>query len=289
LELTDRKVVHFEMGTMITVVCARAYPPFETWTISSAGHPPPVLAAPGRSTVLADVPPDPPLGARPGCLRTETTVLLPPGGLLLLYTDGLVERRDEVIDVGLGRLRSVVAAGHPEAVCGTVMHELVGSGRPMDDIALLAVRRDEGEADASAPRTCEFEPEATAPRAARRFAREAPGPLSEADQQTLELLVSELVSNAVIHAVTPVELTVTRSEVAIRVEVSDRSAAEVRLQPARPTATHGRGLLIVSALADTWGVRNRNSPPGKTVWCTLAINGTPLPDRPDGPWPEVAA
>jgi serine phosphatase RsbU (regulator of sigma subunit) len=142
LELTDRKVDHFEMGAMITVVCARAYPPFEVWTISSAGHPPPVLAVPGQPTALTDVRPCPPLGAQPGCARTETTVTVPLGGLLMLYTDGLIERRDEALDAGLERLRGVVRADHPDIVCRTVMHELVGSQRAMDDIAVLALRRE---------------------------------------------------------------------------------------------------------------------------------------------------
>lgn len=141
LERTDRKVVHFEMGAMITVVCARAEPPYEQWTISSAGHLPPLLAAPDRSPVLAEVRPDPPLGVQPGCRRTEVSLSLPPGGVLLLYTDGLIERREQDLDTGLTRLQHAASPDHPEIVCRTVMHELIGSHNPIDDIAILAVRR----------------------------------------------------------------------------------------------------------------------------------------------------
>ncbi|HEY7010285.1 MAG TPA: GAF domain-containing SpoIIE family protein phosphatase, partial [Jatrophihabitantaceae bacterium] len=105
LTLTDRKVEYFEIGAMITVVCAVAYPPYAEWVITSAGHLPPVLAVPGAEAVLAPVPPCPPLGTVPNVARDEVRLEVPPGGLLVLYTDGLVERRDTGIDTGLKRLR----------------------------------------------------------------------------------------------------------------------------------------------------------------------------------------
>src|SRR5699024_1425485 len=121
LELTDRKVFHFEMGAMITVACARAFAPFEHWTLSSAGHLPPVVADPGRPARLAEIDPAPPLGAQPGCPRHESAVTLQPGGLFVLYTDGLVERRDEALDTGLARLCGVVRPAHPDAACRHLM------------------------------------------------------------------------------------------------------------------------------------------------------------------------
>jgi serine phosphatase RsbU (regulator of sigma subunit) len=141
LALTDRKVEHFEIGAMITVVCARAYPPYEEWAVSSAGHLPPVLAVPGAKSFLTPVPPYPPLGTVPNAAREDAHLEVPPGGLLVLYTDGLVERRDVEIDTGLERLRGAVRADHPETVSREVMKQLVGADVPMDDIALLAVRR----------------------------------------------------------------------------------------------------------------------------------------------------
>ena len=141
LELTDRKIQHFEIGTMVTVVCAVSTPPYEQFQVCSAGHLPPVLAAPDRDTQLLSLPTGPPLGALASVNRTATTVDLPPGGILVLYTDGLVERRGEGIDDGLERLRAAVVADSPDSACRVIMHQLVGTSATTDDIALLAVQR----------------------------------------------------------------------------------------------------------------------------------------------------
>jgi sigma-B regulation protein RsbU (phosphoserine phosphatase) len=141
LELTDRKVQHFEMGSMVTVVCAVAKPPYDRVRICSAGHLPPALAAPGRGAELLDLPLGPPMGVLPDVPRDYRTVALPAGALLLLYTDGLVERRADTIDRGLQQLCSVLHAEDAESVCRTVMQRLVGNMVVRDDIAVLAVRR----------------------------------------------------------------------------------------------------------------------------------------------------
>jgi putative methionine-R-sulfoxide reductase with GAF domain len=141
LEMTDRKVQHFEIGTMVTVLCATATPPYEQFDVCSAGHLPPAVATPDAPTRFVSLRVGPPLGAMPDAARFSTTVGLPADGLLLLYTDGLVERRGECIDDGLERLRSAVAASAPEIACRHVMHQLVGNTLAMDDIALLAVQR----------------------------------------------------------------------------------------------------------------------------------------------------
>jgi serine phosphatase RsbU (regulator of sigma subunit) len=141
LELTDRKVQHFEIGTMVTVVCATSKPPYDEFTVCSAGHLPPVVAAPGTQAELLDLRLGPPLGVVPGVERASTTVTLPAGGVLLLYTDGLVERREEPLERGLARLCEAVTSTSPEILCRTVMHELVGTETIPDDIALLAIRK----------------------------------------------------------------------------------------------------------------------------------------------------
>jgi sigma-B regulation protein RsbU (phosphoserine phosphatase) len=143
LELTDHKLQHFEIGTMVTVVCATSNPPYDQFTFCSAGHLPPVLAVPGQESKLLEVSPGPPLGAVAATKRASTTVTLPAGGVLLLYTDGLVERREEAIEHGLGRLCAATHPTHPETVCRTVMHSLVND-TVADDIALLAIRRTAG-------------------------------------------------------------------------------------------------------------------------------------------------
>src|SRR5262249_12904491 len=158
--------------------------PFADWTISSAGHLPPVVAAPGGPTTLAAVRPGPPLGTVIAP-RSDAHLELPPGGLLLLYTDGLVERRDEPIGAGLDRLRDAVRAARPETVSREVMQHLVGSDPPLDDIALLVLRRDPPVAGdvptaAASPvelQVREFAADSNSTRAARRFALEAAGPL----------------------------------------------------------------------------------------------------------------
>jgi putative methionine-R-sulfoxide reductase with GAF domain len=141
LEATNRKVIHFEMGTIVTVICATAVPPYDEFEICSAGHPPPVLAAPNFAAELLDVQPAPPLGVTTTFAPTPRRVALASGGVLLLYTDGLIERRGEPIDEGLERLREATVAGPAELVCHRVMRRLVGDVPPGDDIAMLALQR----------------------------------------------------------------------------------------------------------------------------------------------------
>ena len=141
LRLVDRKVQHFEVGTLITLVCAVSKAPFNEFQIVSAGHPPPVLAEPGRPAILVDIDVRPPLGIGSSFERPPTMVSLPIGGVLVFYTDGLYERRGEHLDVGLARLCSAVTTDSPERICRTVMNKMVGSRRPEDDIAMVALRR----------------------------------------------------------------------------------------------------------------------------------------------------
>jgi hypothetical protein len=141
LEATNRKVIHFEMGTIVTVVCATAVPPYHEFEICSAGHPPPVLAQPGAVAELLAVEPAPPLGVTTTFAPQPRSIVLAPGGVLLLYTDGLIERRGESLDEGLERLCEATVAGSAELVCHRVMRRLVGDAPPGDDIALLALQR----------------------------------------------------------------------------------------------------------------------------------------------------
>jgi serine phosphatase RsbU (regulator of sigma subunit) len=98
------------------------------------------------------MPSDHPVGVPGGLRRRTTTISLTPGALLCFYTDGLVERRDTSLGAGLERLCASVVAGPVDSVCAKVMARLVGRDAPGDDVALLAVRRqDSGEVVAGYP------------------------------------------------------------------------------------------------------------------------------------------
>jgi sigma-B regulation protein RsbU (phosphoserine phosphatase) len=142
LDLVDRKVNHFEFGAMVTVACAVLDPPYETMTIALAGHPPPMIAAPRQRTALAEVEPSPPIGTQLSFgNRRSTTIPLAPDSVVAFYTDGLIERRGESLDVGFSRLRQAMSLGPPEVVARDIMRHVIGDYVPQDDIALLVMRR----------------------------------------------------------------------------------------------------------------------------------------------------
>ncbi|OJF09966.1 GAF domain-containing protein [Couchioplanes caeruleus] len=141
LSMLDRKVRHFEAGNLTTALYAMISPDRATIYLSSAGHLAPVLAVPGRATAPVEAPVDTPLGAgRLDGVRRTTVVDFPAGALLLLYTDGLVERRDQVIDIGIKALAGIVEPADPDDLCNRIISRL-GIERPIDDVAILAIRR----------------------------------------------------------------------------------------------------------------------------------------------------
>lgn len=137
----DQQVAHFAPETMATVLLAMFEPSFARVHLSSAGHPPPLLALPDQPAVLLDVPCDYPVGVSGGLHRRETTIKVPPGGLICFYTDGVVDSRGVSLDVGLERLRKLVKTGPVDALCRKVVAQLVNAEPPGDDAAVLAVRR----------------------------------------------------------------------------------------------------------------------------------------------------
>jgi anti-sigma regulatory factor (Ser/Thr protein kinase)/putative methionine-R-sulfoxide reductase with GAF domain len=141
LDRIDRMLRQFEPGEMATAVMALLEPSFERLHVSLAGHPAPVVATGAGPATYVDVPVDPPLGVAPSVSRRATTVDLPPGAVVCLYSDGLVERRGVSLDARLGRLRDAVTVRSAQDVCTTVMVQLIGDDRPTDDVALLTVRR----------------------------------------------------------------------------------------------------------------------------------------------------
>jgi phosphoserine phosphatase RsbU/P len=156
LRLLDRKMQYFEPDAMATVLYGLYTPGTGEIEISSAGHLPPVLAAPGEQAGPLQLMTDPPIGVADDQTRRSVTSVIPPGALLCFFTDGLVERRGQVIDRGMDKLAATlgrqVAAGHGDAAdlaaedaCTEVMRALVGNAPSPDDIAVLMLSRGIGE------------------------------------------------------------------------------------------------------------------------------------------------
>ncbi len=137
----NRKMSHFEPDAMATVLCAVLGPSLNEVRMSCAGHLPPLLARPGQPAEIIEVAADLPIGLTMPRPRRVVTVPLPPGAVVCLYTDGLVERRDRSLDEGIGRLRAATRATDPERACASVMASMGSYVKHNDDVALLMLRR----------------------------------------------------------------------------------------------------------------------------------------------------
>jgi serine phosphatase RsbU (regulator of sigma subunit) len=152
LRMLDRKIQYFEPDAMATVLYGLYTPGTGEFVLSSAGHLPPVIAAPGSQAGLLPLKPDPPIGIADDPPRRSATFVIPPGALVCCFTDGLVERRDQMIDDGMDRLAAtmdkLVAAGpggtperSAEDACAEAMRALVGNAPAPDDIAVVMLSR----------------------------------------------------------------------------------------------------------------------------------------------------
>ncbi|MGH3376358.1 MAG: PP2C family protein-serine/threonine phosphatase [Pseudonocardiaceae bacterium] len=141
LDKLDRKMQHFELGAVATVLYAVCKPELKWARIASAGHWPPALAVPGDRAALLDIEPGVLIGVDLDSRREVARVEIPAGAVLCFYTDGLVERRDRTIDANLTRLCASIVPGPPDTVCAAVMAAMVGREAVDDDIALLTLRR----------------------------------------------------------------------------------------------------------------------------------------------------
>ncbi|MGW5372935.1 SpoIIE family protein phosphatase [Streptomyces sp. NPDC004009] len=231
-------------------------------TIARAGHPPPVLVRPDGEVEFPEVPAGPPLGL--GGMPFETADLeLPEGSSLVLYTDGLVEDRDRDIDVGLELLRDALRrtpGASPEEICRTVLDRL--PARPSDDVALIVARTRVLGADRVAEWQVPSDPAAVAEVRASVVRRLDDWGLAELSFTT-ELILSELVTNAIRYGRGPIGVRLLRERTLI-CEVSDGSTTSPHLRYAASTDEGGRGLFLVAQLADRWGTRY--TPNGKIIW-----------------------
>jgi Serine phosphatase RsbU, regulator of sigma subunit len=236
-------------------------------SIARAGHVPPILLHPDGDTEVIELPPGLPLGIGSEPFQMEE-LTLPVDGVLALYTDGLVESRERDIDVGIATLRTLLSVRlrDLEDICdATINAQRPGDER--DDIALMLARvRDLTPAETSAWR---FPVEPSAVPEARRLVR---GTLAEwglaAFADTSELIVSELLTNAMSHAKAPIEVRLLRGR-SLVCEVTDGSFAPPLARVPGLDDDGGRGMQLVNWLAYRWGTRQTAT--GTVVWAEQRI------------------
>jgi serine phosphatase RsbU (regulator of sigma subunit)/anti-sigma regulatory factor (Ser/Thr protein kinase) len=239
-------------------------------SIARAGHPSPALVHPDGTVTFPDVPVSPPLGLGAG-LPIETAELhLPEGSRLALYTDGLVEDRDRDIDTGLELLRDALAHPDqsPEQACQAVFDALVPA-RPRDDIALLVARTRLLDSDRVAGWDVPSDPAAVASVRTACVRQLETWGLDEI-AFTTELILSELVTNAIRYGAEPVRLRLLYDRDSLICEVADGSSTSPHLRRAATTDEGGRGLFLVAQFARRWGTRYTAR--GKVIWTEQSLD-----------------
>ncbi|MFF4545012.1 SpoIIE family protein phosphatase [Streptomyces sp. NPDC001435] len=237
-----------------------------------AGHLPPVLRHPDGATEIAETEGGPPLGVVDRADFPMAPLHLTPGTVLALTTDGLVESAEADIDVGMERFAHDLAASDP-AHLGLVADALLGNAHRSDDVALLLMRYD-GLAVRPLRESWTVWRVPEAARHARRFTKRTMRTwgVPADDLDTVLLVVSELVTNALVHTDGQVRLDLTLVNHRLRVAVADASPRT----PMKPTnigweATGGRGILLVEAVSVAWGTLPVSG--GKQVWSDIALEG----------------
>ncbi|APS18567.1 protein phosphatase [Streptomyces sp. Tue 6075] len=253
----------YDVTTGATCLYAVYDPVSRRCVMARAGHLPPAIVGPDGGVSFPDLPAGPPLGL--GGLPFESMEFeLPVGSLLALFTDGLVEARDHDIGHGLDTLGRVLGdrSASLEELCDRAVYELVPGGTSADDTALLLVRTRELDAELVADWELSAEPVSVG--RARELATgqlEAWG-LDELVFAT-QLVVSELVTNAVRYAGGPLGLRLIRDRTLV-CEVADTGHTSPHLRHSAEDDEGGRGLFIVAQLVQRWGTRY--TPTGKTIW-----------------------
>ena len=254
----------------ITCVYAVHDPVTQTLTYANAGHPPPIVVGPDETpTILAER-----LGMplRVGSTFEQRTVGFPAGSALLLYTDGLVERRGLPLPDGIAQLDTALrellppAAKDSASMCDQLIEQLTG-GAHDDDVALLFAR------DTDVPRRTAMMALASEPvvaSRARHFVADTLAEWSLTDpHDSAAMVVTELVSNAIRHTGAPIALHLYHSGERLVVEVLDEDDRPPRrMQPSIQDENH-RGVYIVDMLTRRWG--SRPTARGKVVWAELVL------------------
>ncbi|MER5641488.1 SpoIIE family protein phosphatase [Kitasatospora sp. NPDC002227] len=254
-------------GQFATCVCVVYDPLDRSCTACSAGHLPPVVATADGTAQLLELPAGAPLGIG-GVPFESVRFSLPEDGILVLYTDGLVERRGQDLDEGLEVLRRTVADRRPtlEQTCDAVLDTLGAHSGP-DDIAVIMARVHPVESYQLA--VLPLADDLAMVGHARRFTRTTLDSWGLGGLTDLaELLTSELITNALTHAGAPTELRLFRNRV-LTIEVADVDSHPPTLRRAQDSDEGGRGMHLVNELAHRWG--SRSTTDGKVVWYELEI------------------
>jgi serine phosphatase RsbU (regulator of sigma subunit)/anti-sigma regulatory factor (Ser/Thr protein kinase) len=257
-------------GEIVGATCLYAIydPVTRRCAMARAGHLAPALVHPDGSVTFPDLPAGPPLGL--GGMPFQTAELeIPEGTQLVLYTDGLIEDRRRDLDEGMELLRQALA-GHPDrspdASCQAVLDELLPHG-PKDDVALLVARTraltPEQIAEWDVPR----DPAAVSGMRLAVSERLEEWGLAELGFG-MELVLSELVTNAIRYGTDPIHLRLIRDRTLI-IEVADGSSTSPHLRYAGTTDEGGRGLFLVQQMTERWGTRY--SPQGKVIWAEMPL------------------
>jgi serine phosphatase RsbU (regulator of sigma subunit) len=273
LEQLDAIVYELSDSQLVTCIYGVHDPATGELRYANAGHLPPLIVTPGETARRLPEATGPPLGVGTSQFG-EHRVMLPSGALLVMYTDGLVERRGRDLDAGIDALAAHVRAGsRPVQTLPGALVDALAPGGSEDDIAILVARI----SDESVQRKAELDvpPVGSAVQDGRHFATAT---LTEWEVppevvQDATLIVSELLTNAIVYGSPPIRLRLRKTPEELAIEVDDAASAMPRKLRATPTDLHGRGLAIVADIGSRWAARADGY--GKTVWSTLAIPPTP--------------
>ncbi|MCI3273929.1 SpoIIE family protein phosphatase [Streptomyces sp. 7R015] len=268
-EKTDEEAADRGASAFLGATCLYAvYDPVTgRCTMARAGHPPPVVISPDGQVSFPEPPAGPPLGL--GAMAFEAgEIELAENSVLGLYTDGLIEGADGDMERGMTRLGALLARSDTDlsALCTSAVRQLVPVPQP-DDIALLLARTHTLGADQVVSWDVPVDPSAVADLRARATRQVEAWGLDDL-AMTTELVVSELVTNAIRYAEPPIRLRLLR-DASLTCEVADASSTAPRLRHARSTDEGGRGLFLVAQLTDRWGARYTAD--GKIIWAEQEI------------------
>jgi hypothetical protein len=257
-----------------TVICGTLDATAGTLSVARAGHPD-LLVVDRHGAHYLDAPLGPPVGVDPSWSYAASTRVLPDGTTLLAYTDGLIERRREHLDIGLERLRTAALAELPiTELVSHLVDTLVDGGD--DDVAVLGLHWTGEHAAAAEPdddpeiRSIALDSDPGAARTARGFVRDTLLTWDVVDADDVaELLTDELVSNVVCHVGSSMEVRARRGPSSIRIEVDDTSREPPIRRDPDAFDEHGRGVMLVETLSADWGFDVHAD--GKTIWFELPV------------------